>query len=260
MRALLRRRPFSPGRRRHLHRPLSRWHAIRSSAPAVHPVGRRFHRHLARSPRGLALQPRTHLRRSLRGRHAGAAGLLPCRRCMDVAVRQPRGWRPSSGGTASAKLISRIRRTLTGSQPARRVPSRNIAHHYDLNGRTLQRFFSIATGSIPAPTFARGDETLEAGAGCKEAPHRCQTSPRPSRICTCSISAAAGAAWRSPWRRTTAARVTGITLSAEQHAASIARAHEAGARRSCDRFKLQDYRHDRRPSLTVSSPSACLNM
>ena len=136
------------------------------------------------------------------------------------------------------KLISRIRRTLTGSNPPARA-QRNIAHHYDLNGR-LYSLFLDRDRQYSCAYFPRGDETLEEAQAAKKRHIGAKLRLDRPGLHVLDI----GSGWGGmaiTLAQDYNARVTGITLSAEQHAASIARAHEAGV---ADRviFKLQDYR------------------
>ena len=84
------------------------------------------------------------------------------------------------------------------------------------------------------------------GAGGEEAPHRGASCCSTGRGWRCWTSAAAGAAWRSPWRATTGRRVTGITLLEEQLRSRRRRAAEAGVADRV-RFELLDYRAWTRP-------------
>ena len=90
--------------------------------------------------------------------------------------------------------IGALRRRLDQYNPAGRA-RRNVAHHYDLNGR-LYSLFLDRDRQYSCAYFPRGDETLEEAQSGEEAPHRREIMPAIDRVCACWTSAAAGAAWR----------------------------------------------------------------
>ena len=123
-------------------------------------------------------------------------------------------------------LRRRSKRRLDQFNPASRA-RRNVAHHYDLNGR-LYSLFLDRDRQYSCAYFPPGRRDAGGGAGGQEAPHRRQAAASTGPACACSTSAAAGAAWRSRWRATTAPRVTGITLRPSSSTEARARAAAAG--------------------------------
>ena len=85
-------------------------------------------------------------------------------------------------------------RRLAQFNPARRA-RRNVAHHYDLNGR-LYRLFLDRDWQYSCAYFPTGSGDAGAGADRQEAPHRGEAAGSTVPISRCSTSAAAGAAWR----------------------------------------------------------------
>ena len=101
------------------------------------------------------------------------------------------------------------------SSTCRRAARRNVAHHYDLDGRLYSLFldadrqYSCAYFETPRPIARRR-------AARQEAPSRGQALARAGQASARSTSAAAGAGSRSISPNTAGARVTGVTLSQEQ--------------------------------------------
>ncbi|HEY6434155.1 MAG TPA: cyclopropane-fatty-acyl-phospholipid synthase family protein [Acetobacteraceae bacterium] len=157
---------------------------------------------------------------------------------LDVAVanlmangnRHPVAW-------LHAKLATAKRR-IDQYNPAGRA-RKNVAHHYDLNGR-LYSLFLDRDRQYSCAYFRRGDETLEEAQTAKKrhlAAKLCLDRPGLSVLDI-------GSGWGGlalTLARDYGARVLGVTLSTEQLAESRARAEAEGL---ADRvkFELLDYR------------------
>jgi cyclopropane-fatty-acyl-phospholipid synthase len=141
-------------------------------------------------------------------------------------------------GLALRRLIARALRHADQYNPILRA-RRNVAHHYDLNGR-LYSLFLDRDRQYSCAYFAHGDETLEEAQAEKKrhiAQKLCLDRPG---LRVLDI----GSGWGGmavTLAQDYGARVTGITLSTEQLEESRARAAAAGL---ADRvtFELQDYR------------------
>jgi cyclopropane-fatty-acyl-phospholipid synthase len=135
-------------------------------------------------------------------------------------------------------MINTIKRRIDQYNPAPRA-QRNVAHHYDLNGR-LYSLFLDRDRQYSCAYFPRGDETLEEAQVAKKrhiAAKLCLDQPN---LRVLDI----GCGWGGmalTLAREYGARVTGITLSAEQLAAARSRAAAEGL---TDRvsFEMLDYR------------------
>lgn len=116
---------------------------------------------------------------------------------------------------------------------------RNVAHHYDLNGR-LYSLFLDRDRQYSCAYFPRGDETLEEAQAAKKRHIAAKLKLDKPGLTVLDI----GCGWGGmalTLAREFGANVTGITLSEEQLAAAQAGADEAGL---ADRvkFELIDYR------------------
>jgi cyclopropane-fatty-acyl-phospholipid synthase len=135
-------------------------------------------------------------------------------------------------------MIDTIKRRIDQYNPAPRA-RRNVAHHYDLNGR-LYSLFLDRDRQYSCAYFPRGDETLEEAQAAKKrhiAAKLCLDRPG---LHVLDI----GCGWGGlalTLVRDHGARVTGITLSAEQLTEARARAAAEGL---ADRvsFEMLDYR------------------
>jgi cyclopropane-fatty-acyl-phospholipid synthase len=135
-------------------------------------------------------------------------------------------------------MLARMTRRLAQFNPASRS-RRNVAHHYDLNGR-LYSLFLDRDRQYSCGYFSRGDETLEEAQAAKKrhiAAKLCLNRPDLEVLDI-------GCGWGGmalTLARDYGARVTGITLSTEQLAEATARAAAEGL---SDRvkFELRDYR------------------
>jgi cyclopropane-fatty-acyl-phospholipid synthase len=134
--------------------------------------------------------------------------------------------------------LATLRRRFDQYNPAPRA-QRNVAHHYDLNGR-LYSLFLDRDRQYSCAYFPRGDETLEAAQLAKKrhiAAKLCLDRPGLEVLDI-------GCGWGGmalTLARDFGARVTGITLSREQLTEARARAAAEGLQ---DRvtFELLDYR------------------
>ncbi len=131
-----------------------------------------------------------------------------------------------------------LRRRIDQYNPAHRA-RRNVAHHYDLNGR-LYSLFLDRDRQYSCAYFPRGDETLEEAQVAKKrhiAAKLCLTRPDLSVLDI-------GSGWGGlalTLARDYGARVTGITLSSEQLNESRDRATAEGLQDRVQ-FELLDYR------------------
>jgi cyclopropane-fatty-acyl-phospholipid synthase len=142
-----------------------------------------------------------------------------------------------------------LRRRLDQYNPAHRA-RRNVAHHYDLNGR-LYSLFLDRDRQYSCAYFPRGDETLEEAQIAKKrhiAAKLCLDRPGRSVLDI-------GSGWGGlalTLARDHGALVTGVTLSTEQLAEARARAQAEGLQDRVS-FELLDYRKlDRRFDRIVS--------
>ena len=134
-------------------------------------------------------------------------------------------------------------RRLDQLNPARRA-RRNVAHHYDLNGR-LYSLFLDRDRQYSCAYFPTGQETLEEAQALKKRHIAAKLKLDRPDLEVLDI----GSGWGGmalTLARDFGARVTGITLSAEQLDAARARVAEAGL---SDRvqFAMMDYRDWTRP-------------
>jgi cyclopropane-fatty-acyl-phospholipid synthase len=137
------------------------------------------------------------------------------------------------------KVLARARRAILGANPPHRA-RRNVAHHYDLSG-LLYSLFLDRDRQYSCGYFTSGDETLEEAQAAKKRHIAAKLRLDRPNLHVLDI----GSGWGGmalTLAQDYGARVTGITLSTEQHAEATARAREAGL---SDRvqFELQDYRH-----------------
>ena len=135
-------------------------------------------------------------------------------------------------------LLALLTRRVAQFNPAGRA-RRNAAHHYDLNGR-LYSLFLDRDRQYSCAYFPRGDETLEEAQIAKKRHLASKLKLDRPDLTVLDI----GSGWGGlalTLARDYGARVTGITLSTEQHAESQARAAAEGL---ADRvsFELLDYR------------------
>jgi len=145
--------------------------------------------------------------------------------------------------------LRKIRRRLDQLNPAGRA-KRNVAHHYDLNGR-LYALFLDRDRQYSCAYFPTGQETLEEAQAAKKRHIAAKLRLDRPDLEVLDI----GCGWggmaltlAQDW----GARVTGITLSEEQLQVARQRAEEAGLSHRV-RFELMDYRAwDRKVDRIVS--------
>jgi cyclopropane-fatty-acyl-phospholipid synthase len=153
----------------------------------------------------------------------------------------------AQGGTHPVEhLRERLRRAtrvLAQINPAGRS-RRNVAHHYDLDGR-LYAMFLDADRQYSCAYFRTGTESLEQAQAAKKRHIAAKLLLDRPGLEVLDI----GSGWGGmaiTLARDFGARVTGITLSAEQLEVSRARALQAGLADQV-RFELMDYRAWARP-------------
>ncbi len=140
-------------------------------------------------------------------------------------------------------MLNRLRRPIAQANNAVRA-RRNVAHHYDLNGR-LYSLFLDRDRQYSCAYFPRGDETLEEAQTAKKRHIAAKLMLDRPGLTVLDI----GCGWGGmaiTLAREFGARVHGITLSEEQLTEARARAAAAGL---ADRvsFELMDYRAMDRP-------------
>ncbi len=134
--------------------------------------------------------------------------------------------------------VGRMTRRLAQFNPAGRS-RRNVAHHYDLNGR-LYSLFLDRDRQYSCGYFPRGDETLEEAQVAKKRHIAAKLKLDRPDLSVLDI----GCGWGGlalTLARDYGARVTGITLSTEQLAEAQARARAEGLEDRVS-FELMDYR------------------
>ena len=139
---------------------------------------------------------------------------------------------------AVRSFFAKLTRRIAQFNPARRA-RRNVAHHYDLNGRTYSLFLD-RDRQYSCAYFPRGNETLEEAQAAKKRHIAAKLLLNRPDLRVLDI----GCGWGGmalTLARDYGARVTGITLSTEQLAEAQARAAAEGL---SDRvsFELLDYR------------------
>ena len=136
------------------------------------------------------------------------------------------------------KRLNRLRHPLRRANNVVRS-RRNVAHHYDLNGR-LYSLFLDRDRQYSCAYFARGDETLEEAQAAKKRHIGAKLILDRPDLTVLDI----GCGWGGlalTLARDFGARVTGITLSEEQLREARARAEAAGLAGRVT-FELMDYR------------------
>ncbi|HUB48612.1 MAG TPA: cyclopropane-fatty-acyl-phospholipid synthase family protein [Acetobacteraceae bacterium] len=136
------------------------------------------------------------------------------------------------------QTLRQLKRKIDQHNPAGRA-QRNVAHHYDLNGR-LYSLFLDRDRQYSCAYFPRGDETLEEAQAAKKRHIAAKLLLTRPNLTVLDI----GCGWGGmalTLARDYGARVTGITLSTEQLAEARNRAAAEGL---SDRvtFELVDYR------------------
>ncbi len=146
-------------------------------------------------------------------------------------------WRDLPWWMAGFRVARYVTRRLDQFNPARRA-RRNVAHHYDLDGR-LYRLFLDTDEQYSCAYFESDTATLEAAQLAKKRHIAAKLAPRRGdRVLDI------GSGWGGLGlylAETHPVEVTGVTLSEEQHATSRRRAEETGLGDRVD-FRLRDYR------------------
>lgn len=134
--------------------------------------------------------------------------------------------------------LGRFTRRIAQFNPVGRA-RKNVAHHYDLNGK-LYSLFLDRDRQYSCAYFPRGDETLEQAQAAKKRHIASKLHLNREGLSVLDIGSGWGGLALS-LARDHGARVVGITLSTEQLAVSRARAEAEGL---ADRvtFELSDYR------------------
>ena len=198
--------------------------------------GATMHLHTARLPLRIALRPdlalgEAYMDGTLTVEDGGIYELLAV--LMDNAE--------ASGDYALRRFgraVARGFRRVQQYNPASRA-QRNVAHHYDLSG-DLYRLFLDPDLQYSCAYFRVPDEPLEEAQRNKRVHIAAKLVLDRPGLRVLDI----GSGWGGlalDLAKAGEARVTGVTLSAEQHRASTARAAEAGLGTAV-RFGLQDYR------------------
>ncbi len=144
-------------------------------------------------------------------------------------------------GIKLALLVGRLRRGIDQYNPLQRA-RRNVAHHYDLDGRLYSQFLD-ADLNYSCGYFPTGGESLEQAQAAKHVHIAAKLLLDRPDLEVLDI----GCGWGGMalmLARTFGCRVTGITLSAEQLAVARGRAKAAGLAGRV-RFELMDYREVR---------------
>ncbi|MFT8246409.1 class I SAM-dependent methyltransferase [Roseomonas sp. BN140053] len=160
---------------------------------------------------------------------------------LDVIALNTADYNPP--GEALMARVRWARRHLDQLNPASRS-RRNVAHHYDLNGR-LYSLFLDRDRQYSCAYFPTGEETLDEAQVLKKRHIASKLKLDRPDLEVLDI----GCGWGGlalTLARDWGARVTGLTLSTEQLAEAQRRAAEAGLSDRV-RFELMDYRDWRRP-------------
>lgn len=153
------------------------------------------------------------------------------------------GRRAGHPGETAMEWLRWLRRRLDQLNPAPRA-RRNVAHHYDLNGR-IYALFLDRDRQYSCAYFPTGRETLEEAQAAKQRHIAGKLLLDRPGLEVLDIGSGWGGMAIS-LARDHGARVTGITLSTEQLEVARARAAEAGLADRV-RFELMDYRAWTRP-------------
>ncbi|WP_397542071.1 class I SAM-dependent methyltransferase [Roseovarius salis] len=142
-------------------------------------------------------------------------------------------------GMGLLRLYERMRHWLKGNSKAQ--AQRNISHHYDL-GNDFYGLWLDETMTYSSALFRTGQESLEAAQRAKYAQLIDQMGARPGDHVLEIGCGWGGFAEYAAGER--GLRVTGLTISREQHAYAQERVARAGLSEMVD-VKLQDYRDER---------------
>ena len=140
--------------------------------------------------------------------------------------------------TRVARAVSTMLRHLHQNNPVGRA-QRNVAHHYDLSGE-LYDLFLDEDRQYSCAYFRSDNDTLESAQDNKKRHIAAKLLLRPGQKIL-DIGSGWGGMALYLARVTPGARVTGVTLSAEQHVLSTARARDQGLDQRVQ-FHIRDYR------------------
>jgi len=155
---------------------------------------------------------------------------------LSVALAQRRDGTPPHWARPQWFIRYLYRRLLQFNQPTR--ARRNVAHHYDLDGR-LYALFLDADRQYSCAYFETPDQSLDDAQLAKKRHLAAKLMMEPSlRVLDIGCGWGGLAMYLAEICK---ARVTGITLSAEQHTYARGRASERPLTQAID-FRLQDYR------------------
>jgi cyclopropane-fatty-acyl-phospholipid synthase len=155
---------------------------------------------------------------------------------LSVVLAQRRDGTPPHWARLQWLIRYLYRRLLQFNRPTR--ARRNVAHHYDLDGR-LYALFLDADRQYSCAYFETPDQTLDDAQLAKKRHLAAKLLVEPQhRLLDIGCGWGGLAIYLA---ETCKARVTGITLSAEQHAYARGRAAERQLGQTID-FRLQDYR------------------
>lgn len=142
-------------------------------------------------------------------------------------------------GMGLVRAYERMRHWLRSN--SRRQARRNISYHYDL-GNEFYRLWLDDTMTYSSAIFRSGQESLEAAQTAKYASMIDQMGARPGdHVLEIGCGWGGFAEYAAGTR---GLRVTGLTISKEQHDYARARLHRAGLAERTE-IRLQDYRDER---------------
>ena len=154
-----------------------------------------------------------------------------------LVVDNPHSEQARMAGESLPYALRKMARRLRQFNPRRRA-RRNVAHHYDLDGR-LYDLFLDADRQYSCAYFSFPGQTLEQAQLAKKRHLAAKLALRPGmRVLDIGCGWGGLALYLA---RTCGVRVTGVTLSREQHDLARARAHNGGLDELVD-IRLEDYR------------------
>jgi cyclopropane-fatty-acyl-phospholipid synthase len=154
----------------------------------------------------------------------------------DLILRNTGRGRPVRWARAVGSLRMAVRRVFKSNTLFR--ARRNAAHHYDIDGR-LYSLFLDADRQYSCAYFEAPGMSLDDAQAAKKRHIAAKLLLRPG--CTVLDIGSGWGGLALYLAEKHGATVTGVTLSGEQHAASVDRAHDKGLSDKVD-FHLQDYR------------------
>jgi cyclopropane-fatty-acyl-phospholipid synthase len=145
----------------------------------------------------------------------------------------------SLGGRMMSRLVEKIRHVM--NRNSKRGAARNIAHHYDLGNDFYAKWLDESM-TYSSALFHRQDETLPAAQRNKYAAIVDSLGARPDEHVLEIGCGWGGFAEYAAGQR--GLKVTGLTISKEQHDYAKKRVHEAGLSERVD-IVMRDYRDER---------------